>query len=423
MLIQRKLMRMGLTLAVCGLTGCGDNADGTPPSATKLYPVIGCEAIDPAACDVNATACQDKLLKLAACMRGSEPGELLPVTHMTPDQRAAELEASAALEQPGPEAPHVAATLMRLGLAEPAALEPEAGIMREVTNVGALYRNDSKDIVLIDRPGVKPIDSNIALLHELVHALQDRESDLTAYKRAHFDGPGDAILAADAMIEGEARFHEYVYALSLLGYDPHTVDLDTFFQNIVTNDEPLFLDEPSPILMAPYVFPYDWGARYVHLAWSGHQSMLELFAKPPETTHTILASVERVMDDAFTPSDIAAPSAPDAWTALSADVVGAFGTFLALQKLAGTEVARELALGWRGDRLSVYAGSQTSGDQTTTAFVWSSEFDGAAHASQAGELLEHGLAGVTVHVSGTRVTVAAADNGADVGWASAPPAK
>jgi hypothetical protein len=414
-------MRTAGALALCGLMGCGENSDGTPAGAPKPYPVIGCETIDPAACDVNATACQDKLLKLAACMRGSEPGELLPVTHMTADQYAATLEAEAATEAPAPEAPHVAVTLTRLGLAEARALDSGASVMRQSTEVAAFYRWDSKDIVLIDRPDVTPLDSNGALLHEFVHALQDRESDLTAYARAHFDGPADALLATDAIVEGEARFHEYVYALSLLGYDPHTVNLNTFFGNLVANDEPLFLDEPSPILMAQYVFPYDWGARYVHLAWSGHQSMLGLLAKPPETTHTILASVDRVTDDAFTPSDIAAPSAPDTWTELRAEVLGAFGTFLMLQKLAGTEPARALALAWRGDRLSVYAGSEASGDQTTTAFVWSCEFDGDAHASDAGELLAHGLEGVAVHVSGTRVTVAAADNGADVSWASALP--
>src|SRR4051812_10152168 len=257
MVIHGNLMRTGLVLAVCGLMGCGEDADGTPASTSKLYPVIGCETIDPAACDVNATACQEKLLKLAACMRGSEPGELPPVTHMTADQYAAALEAEAATEEPAPEAPNVAATLALLGLAEPGALETGAAVMRRATSLAAFYRDDKNDIVLIDQPGVQPADSNSALLHELVHALQDRESDLSAYKQAHFDGASDAFLATDAIVEGEARLHEYVYAISLLGYDPHTVDLDTFFQNLLADDEPHFLDEPSPILLAPYVFPYD----------------------------------------------------------------------------------------------------------------------------------------------------------------------
>jgi hypothetical protein len=417
MVIHGVFTRPWLALVAFTLMGCGEDSDSPPASAPKLHPVIGCETIDPAACDVRSAACQKKLLALAACMRGSDPGELPPVTHMTADEYAASLEADAGTAEAPADLPHLDATLALLGLAEPGALDPEASVMREASSVLAFYRDDSHDIVLIDQPDASAVDSSSTLLHELVHALQDRESDLTAYKQAHFDAPSDAFLAADAIVEGEARLHEDVYLLSLLGYDPQAIDLGGFFRNIVAADEPLFLDLPSPFLMAPYLFPYDWGARYVNLGWSGHQSMLALLAAPPQTTHAILASAARITDDAFTPSDIAEPAAPEAWEAVSDDVLGSFATFLMLQKLAGTEQARGLALAWRGDRLSVYAGSEASGDRTTTAFVWSCELDDDAHASDVADLLQQGLSDIAVRVSGTRVTVAAADDGSDVGWA------
>jgi hypothetical protein len=421
MLMQRVFRWGCLALTVSGLAGCGDDRDGSPPAGTskRYYPVIGCESIDPAPCDVNATACQEKLLNLAACMRGSEPGELPPITHMTVNEYAASLREEVAQTKPSPDVPHVAATLTLLGLAEAGALDTDATVMLLSQSVAAFYRDDSDDVVLIDRPDADPIDSNATLLHELVHALQDRESDITAYKLAHFDADSDAFLAADSVVEGEARFHEDVFALSLLGLDPRTIDLTTLFENVAAQDEPAFLAEPSPILVAPLVFPYDWGARYVHLRWTDHQSILDLLAAPPKTTHTIMSSVTRVVDDTFEPKDIEAPSPPDAWGLVAEDDLGAFATFLMLQKLTDTDTARNFGLAWRGDHLSVYAGSEAAGDPSATAFAWSCDFDSEAHASGAAKLIQQGLTDIDVRVSGTRLTVAASDDGSNIDWAFA----
>jgi hypothetical protein len=411
-----------MAFAACALIGCGKDDESSPAGVKKLYPVVGCESIDPTPCDVDATACQKKLLNLAACMRGSEPGELPPVTHMTVDAYAASLRAEAAQAEPDAEMSHVEAMLVLLGLAEPAALGTDADVMRAAASTLAFYRDESDDIVLIDHPDADPIESNGTLLHELVHSLQDRESDITGYRKAHLEGSSDAFLAADAIVEGEARFHEYVFDLSVLGYDPRNVDLDVFFKNIVAGDESAFLDEPSPITVVQYVFPYDWGARYVNLAWSDHQSILDLLAAPPSTTHTIMSSSERVTQDGFTAADFQAPSAPDAWVVAGDDEFGAFLTFLMLQKAAGTDEARDLALAWRGDHAFVYAGSEASGHQTSTAFVWSCDFDTAANANGAADVIRGALGDVEVRVSGSRLTVAANDAGSDAEWAFAAPA-
>jgi hypothetical protein len=397
--------------------GCGEDDESSPAGAPKLHPVVGCESIDPAPCDVDAPACQQKLLRLAACMRGSEPGEVPPVTHLTVDEYAASLEDEAAHAPPDDAALHTDATLVLLGLAEPEALGADADISRAAASTLAFYREDSDDIVLIDHPEVDPIESNGTLLHELVHALQDRESDLGAYRKAYFDAASDTALAADAIVEGEARFHEYVFDLSLLGYDPRNIDWRRFFDNIVAADESAFLDEPSPITVVPYVFPYDWGARYVDLAWSGHQAMLDLLAAPPSTTHAMLSSIEGVTDDGFAAADFEAPVAPDAWSLAGEDELGAFVTFLMLQKPAGTQEARDLALAWRGDHLFVYGGSEASGDRTSTAFVWSCDFDSAAHATSAAGVLTGALGDVDVRATGSRVTVAANDDGSELEWA------
>jgi hypothetical protein len=405
-----------LALACCSLLGCGGDDDNGTPSRTSLPPVIGCEAIDPAACDIQTTACQSKLFELAACMRGSEAGELPPITHVSVADYTSSLEEDAAMTQPGPEIPHIEAALTLVGLAEPGALSADASVMLQATSVLASYRYESKDIVIIDRNDMDQVDASATLLHELTHALQDRESDLAAYAEAHFDAPSDAFLAADSVVEGEARFHEYVYTVSAMGYDPHSYHFDRLFQGVVSEDETGLVELPAPYVLAPYVFPYDWGSLFIYRAWSGHQSILDLFASPPPTTHEIMGSVVKVTKDTFTPTQFASPSPPDAWVASADDVLGAFGAFLMLEKLAAPDRARALALAWRGDRMSIYAGSEASGDPTTTAFSWSLDFDTEANATVVAGLVA-ALDGVEVQTDGTTVTLAAADNGSDVAWA------
>ena len=46
-------------------------------------------------------------------------------------------------------------------------------------------------------------NAQVALLHELVHALQDRQVSLDAFL-APLPGEGDRVLARQALIEGEA---------------------------------------------------------------------------------------------------------------------------------------------------------------------------------------------------------------------------
>lgn len=45
---------------------------GQPPR----FAVPGCKTLDHSACDVRTTLCQTRLLELAACLRGDEPGAL-----------------------------------------------------------------------------------------------------------------------------------------------------------------------------------------------------------------------------------------------------------------------------------------------------------------------------------------------------------
>jgi hypothetical protein len=147
--------------------------------------------------------------------------------------------------------------------------------------------------------------------------------------------------------------------------------------------------------------------------------MLALLAEPPVTTRVIMSSIHGVATEGVPSSSVpASPTPTDDWALVGTDTLGAFATYLMLQASANAE---ELALAWVGDELSVYRGSEASGDETTTAFVWSCVFDNEAHATAAVSLLALAAPDADVKRSGKVVTLAATDDGSDVAWAFSEP--
>src|SRR5204862_1879005 len=111
--------------------------------------------------------------------------------------------------------------------------------------VWGVYSDTRKDILIIDH-GADFDDESASpvLVHEMVHALQDREVDLTQFKTT-FAKTDDSSLASRSIIEGEARMHETRYRASVLGLDPADVDWTRRFDNAVALDQKFLLMEPS----------------------------------------------------------------------------------------------------------------------------------------------------------------------------------
>ena len=119
-------------LCVASVAGCGDAASiGDPP----LHPVPGCEAINPAPCDVRTAPCQTRLLSLAACLRGDQPGTLPPITVMTESAYAAYMNDLVATRKPSP---HIAAwesAFALIRLVQPGAFSPATTVAEAVALV------------------------------------------------------------------------------------------------------------------------------------------------------------------------------------------------------------------------------------------------------------------------------------------------
>jgi hypothetical protein len=417
--MRTERLRQSLAAAALAVVGCG-GGDGAAPA--RLHPVPGCEAIDHTPCDARDLSCQTRLFALAGCLRGEDPGPLPPITVVSEADFAAMLTTEAAMRTPQP---HLATwdwALSSFKLIEPGGLAVDKMISESAKWILGEFRSDhpSKEILIIDHGADFDAESaSPVVVHEMIHALQDREVDLTQFETT-FDKSDDASLAARSIVEGEARMHETRYRASVLGLDPAEIDWPRHFANAAAVDEKYLLMEASPLTAASRAFPYEWGARYVYNRWvlSGMDGVHGLFLDPPVTTRVLMASVNVDVDVDPEPAPAAppVPSPPAGWTTVDTGTLGAWGLFLAMTEAmpgATRKDVETLALSWRNDGMGIYEGPAGA-----TAVVWRIDMGDPTSATQVAALLQ-GLPNVTVGWDGAWAIIARTSDAGPLDWAFA----
>jgi len=405
-------------LALAALASCGDNHAAS--TGVTYPPVPGCEGIDPTPCDVRAPECETRLFALAACLRGDQTNATPPpVTVISETDFGAMLATEAAMSTPDPHRDRWDWALSTVGLIAPGGLSPQAMMTQTVTSILGEYRYKTKDILVIDHgSSFNEQSASPVLVHEMVHALQDREVDLTQYSST-YSGTQDMWLAADSIVEGEARMQETRYRASVLGVDPGQVDWMRRFDNSVAVDQAYVLMQPSPLTASTGTFPYEWGARYVYDTWTAAgmtmASVHGRFLSPPLTTRVLIASIDQALDPEAAPATIAAPVPPDSWMPVDGSTMGAWAVFLMLAKLSPTD-AQSIALGWQADGFWIYDGPASQG-----ALVWQIDLADQPTAARMATILLPLFGNGNVRQSGARVVVAKATDGQPLDWAFPAP--
>ncbi|HKO47309.1 MAG TPA: hypothetical protein VJV79_06280 [Polyangiaceae bacterium] len=408
---QLWLLLVPLALA-CG----GSDDDDSPLGPPVLHPVPGCESIDPAPCDVRRPECQQRLLSMAACLRGESvmaPPAIQVLSEADYSNYLAELLA-AQMQDPNIEQVEVGFNLLKL--IERGALSAQARAEDHAKFAAGVYRTDTKDVLIIDHGDSFDAEAaSSVLVHEFVHALQDRDLGLSAFKAQA--NSVDEGWAYSAMLEGEATLHHTRYGAAMLGLDSAKVDWTAHFQNSLAHGEQRLLSEASPYLASYKYFPYAWGGRYMHFTWlaGGMDAVRGRFSAPPTMTHTLLASTMGAVDSDITPNELTLAAPPPEWTQIAGPwTLGAWGIFLAFEKAATTlDSVRAMALAWRGDSLGIYASHETS----QTAVLWRLEFTDESTAVQAKVAAERIVGVGNVRQDGHGVVIAKTDGGSAVDWA------
>ncbi|MCU0687756.1 MAG: hypothetical protein MUF34_36860, partial [Polyangiaceae bacterium] len=273
-----------LATATAGCGSDGDEAAGpTPPYVTPV-PVAGCESFSYAACNIVDTACQTQWDTLVGCLRGAPSGPGVPVRVISEADFAAELRQGGG--EPHPNLAHWERALTQLGLVTLGAYTDDEAPDGYVTNVNAYYSLQTKSITVIDhgRPS-DGIGVNATFAHELVHAAQDRELGLQAYRDTYATS-FDSALASDALVEGEAELYAAFVSAALNGIDLTAIDLASLFAARAEHRLTWALEQDSTYLAADLSFPYGPGSQYVYQAFAsgGPEAVRALFASPPSTT-------------------------------------------------------------------------------------------------------------------------------------------
>lgn len=270
----------------------------------------------------------------------------------------------------------------------------------------AYYDPVGKVMVLAD--WLTPEQQQAALLHELVHALQDRDVPLDQFLTAA-PGKGDQALARQALVEGEAVVLSLELLLKAQGLDLRQIpDLSTVRQLVAAQSVGPVIDRAPKFLKDLLLFPYVQGLIFFHQLRLAHpQSVVsQLYRDPPRSTSQILHPgklVGRREDPLPVTFPDLRPILPPAWRRVIEDELGEWALGAVLEEHLGEQEARRLASGWRGDRYQVWEDNRRP--SLLYRVSWEKEETAEAFAQAYGRLLEKrhpALAGKAVKGAGAR---------------------
>jgi uncharacterized protein DUF955 len=222
--------------------------------------------------------------------------------------------------------------------------------------VSAYY--DARGKVMVVGDWLPSEQQRAALMHELVHALQDRELPLD-----NFIGPdpghGDRLLARQALIEGEAVALSFDLMLKPQGMDVSRLsDLSMAQGMIVTSAGGPVIDKAPRFLRELLLFPYVEGLGFVYqlrkrLPWS---ALSAVYRDPPRSTTQILHP-EKYLDTREDPLPVVIPDLSRLLPGchlVADDDLGEFALGAVLGLHLGDDERRRAAAGWRGDRYRIW---------------------------------------------------------------------
>ncbi len=371
-------MKLRFGSLVLGLLLCGCDDD---ESKLRPIPLPECSGVGYSVCDTRSAACQEQLLSLAACAYGQASPPTVPIRVLDEDQFRQEIEAG--LEEPDPaelaENEYVESVLHDLGLVEVGALSAQGSIDTLVETFAGVYQNAKDGIVIIDRgQSQASIEADSTLIHEFVHALQDADYELESWIEPH-KITTDELLAAKAVIEGEATFYQFRIVAAMLGHDVQQVDFEATFQNLRDDLIERAETDASPAIMSFATFPYAYGSTLSYREWLRGEQGFEaaLFETPPLTTLDVMLRADPAGESTFEPpAALAAPAEPGDYELVLDDSLGAWNLRLFL-KVHGfdDESVTGLPVAWANDHLWLYQNADARG------WLWELELGNAAAAA------------------------------------------
>jgi len=225
----------------------------------------------------------------------------------------------------------------------------------------AYYDYKKKRLYIIDSTPAGE-EQQMALVHELAHALADQQHSLGKYLNQG-SPDSDASTAREAVMEGQATWLTWAYEAKRAGGKGEVPLrlLEQLTQENADNAEFPVLDKTPMYMRESLLFPYNQGARFQDAVYRkmGRDAFEAVFAQAPSSTQQILH-----------PDDYFDKTAPVAVEPLSLDKIvgkkagqfravmeGAVGEFdhaVLLRQYVGEREGTEAARHWRGGSFRLY---------------------------------------------------------------------
>lgn len=236
-------------------------------------------------------------------------------------------------------------------------------IQLEKSWIGMFWAATAGTTIYINIDYFNPYDPSArnVLAHELTHVLQ-----FTHFKPS-YPTTLDSILAVAALIEGDAGWTQHLYCVETKLCKPSSP------VNIILHDLYLSLN----------LFPYIYGENFVKYLYEhgGWSYVDKAYEKPPKSTLMVIMP-ELYLGYLLNGVDIVVNVSIDihgVGECVYNDVLGAYYIMLILARYIGLDKAQDLALNWRGDRISLYR--YTDNSKTMWTVLWNISWSTPSYAT------------------------------------------
>ena len=243
----------------------------------------------------------------------------------------------------------------------------------------AFYDFKSKKLYVADWAAKSMED--IAVVHELAHALADQHFNLEKFinKSGNDD---DADTARGSVVEGQASWVMTEYMMRQMGRSlkdsPELAKTAVESTAGSAKDFPVFSKEPLYI-RETMLFPYTQGMLFQQAVFErmGRDAFAEVFRRPPQTSQQVMHAEQYFSRAAATRPALPPVSLPG-YKKLGEGTIGELDHQILLEQFLGKAEARDLAPRWRGGRYALWENKKENRDVLVYAVEWANAED-AAH--------------------------------------------
>ncbi len=244
----------------------------------------------------------------------------------------------------------------------------------------AFYDYTKKRLFVLDSTDDGP-EQQLALVHELAHALADQQYSLSKFMR-HGNPDDEATSARQAVMEGQASWLSWAYMSKRNGGKAEVPEqlLDRLANGVGAEGEayPVFTQAPLYVRES-LVFPYDEGMRFQDAVYRklGHAAFDEIFKHPPRDTQQILhPDAYLAMREPTSPMlpalDHLLGKDAHSFRLLTEGSVGEFDFSVLLRQYIGDDQGAAAASHWRGGVYRIYENKRDKYPMLTYAAEWDS---------------------------------------------------